>query len=189
MILWPLCSPVLGFQSTPPARGATIIAIGVPKLFYISIHAPREGGDDALLRGAPVPRYFNPRPPRGGRPLFDHQLFGTLEFQSTPPARGATPSGAHRLCVPHHFNPRPPRGGRLYLWPLCLPAWAFQSTPPARGATQLSDDRHHQPFISIHAPREGGDGWITGIAAGLGISIHAPREGGDEFPGKILYFH
>ena len=33
------------FQSTPPARGATIIAIGVPKLFYISIHAPREGGD------------------------------------------------------------------------------------------------------------------------------------------------
>ena len=36
----------IGFQSTPPARGATIIiAIGVPKLFYISIHAPREGGD------------------------------------------------------------------------------------------------------------------------------------------------
>ena len=37
------------FQSTPPARGATIIAIGVPKLFYISIHAPREGGDSSAL--------------------------------------------------------------------------------------------------------------------------------------------
>ena len=33
--------------------------------------------------------------------------------------------------------------------------------------------------ISIHAPREGGDGFITGTVAGLGISIHAPREGGD----------
>ena len=56
------------FQSTPPARGATIIAIGVPKLFYISIHAPREGGDD---HGIVVVEVDD-------------------KFQSTPPARGAT---------------------------------------------------------------------------------------------------
>ena len=35
--------------------------------------------------------------------------------------------------------------------------------------------------ISIHAPREGGDGDIRPARIGnFGISIHAPREGGDE---------
>ena len=56
----------------------------------------------------------------------------------------------------------------------------FQSTPPARGATTPPGVLSYQHRISIHAPREGGDGWITGTASGLGISIHAPREGGDE---------
>ena len=34
-------------------------------------------------------------------------------------------------------------------------------------------------FISIHAPREGGDGLEVGQLALRQISIHAPREGGD----------
>ena len=33
------------FQSTPPARGATLKAAGGLEAFKISIHAPREGGD------------------------------------------------------------------------------------------------------------------------------------------------
>ena len=33
--------------------------------------------------------------------------------------------------------------------------------------------------ISIHAPREGGDGVTTSTAMVQEISIHAPREGGD----------
>ena len=33
--------------------------------------------------------------------------------------------------------------------------------------------------ISIHAPREGGDGLLRRFKSGRGISIHAPREGGD----------
>ena len=37
------------FQSTPPARGATIWLLRrVSRLFDISIHAPREGGDDSM---------------------------------------------------------------------------------------------------------------------------------------------
>ena len=35
----------------------------------ISIHAPREGGDDGSSPSVRPPRYFNPRPPRGGRLL------------------------------------------------------------------------------------------------------------------------
>ena len=33
------------FQSTPPARGATVKVVPIPALCVISIHAPREGGD------------------------------------------------------------------------------------------------------------------------------------------------
>ena len=38
--------------------------------------------------------------------------------------------------------------------------------------------------ISIHAPREGGDGGMCLHHPGRIISIHAPREGGDKFSQK-----
>ena len=57
-------------------------------------------------------------------------------FQSTPPARGATPLMISIL--------------RSIL--------EFQSTPPARGATSASPQTEDSDqSISIHAPREGGD--------------------------------
>ena len=65
----------------------------------ISIHALREEGDQ---RGASMEsneKYFNPRPPRGGR--LKRHLSGCLvvyEFQSTPSARRATVS--RRRSVP-----------------------------------------------------------------------------------------
>ena len=56
----------------------------------------------------------------------------------------------------------------------------FQSTPPARGATRNSIHRNNtQATISIHAPREGGDGQAQASQGDRRISIHAPREGGD----------
>ena len=36
------------FQSTPPARGATMRCAAPHRRMVISIHAPREGGDDDL---------------------------------------------------------------------------------------------------------------------------------------------
>ena len=45
MYLWPLCLPVWAFQSTPPARGATLLMKLALYGIIISIHAPREGGD------------------------------------------------------------------------------------------------------------------------------------------------
>ena len=82
----------------------------------ISIHAPREGGD--------IKRYTMSK--RG------------LEFQSTPPARGATLNAATDTA--EHS--------------------VFQSTPPARGATMRENDAIGNRKISIHAPREGGDALI-----------------------------
>ena len=56
----------------------------------ISIHAPREGGDHSFAVQATVFTDFNPRPPRGGRLLAHLDDRRPREFQSTPPARGAT---------------------------------------------------------------------------------------------------
>ena len=65
----------------------------LPEIFQhteISIHAPREGGDDSCPRNFSMVKYFNPRPPRGGRPYRQSFLTSLSRFQSTPPARGAT---------------------------------------------------------------------------------------------------
>ena len=79
------------FQSTPPARGATAAVDVCLDDRVISIHAPREGGDPPRRYSwGHNSKYFNPRPPRGGRRLADTRDKTAAEFQSTPPARGAT---------------------------------------------------------------------------------------------------
>ena len=135
------------------------MGIAIANTPCISIHAPREGGDRQVCRVYPAVRqHFNPRPPRGGR------LHGLL-----------------LALVQHDFNPRPPRGGRPRLGAWRVPALRFQSTPPARGATRRLDPSAAVCSISIHAPREGGDGIFADTpCANTGISIHAPREGGDQ---------
>ena len=147
------------FQSTPPARGATVVRCKDCKHSYISIHAPREGGDYRRHRISSAERLF----------------------QSTPPARGATPSGYRSRPYPPYFNPRPREGGDLKGKQKGKVVDVFQSTPPARGATYSTHPKisSHHP-ISIHAPREGGDSACVCLLCLLGISIHAPREGGDE---------
>ena len=79
------------------------------------------------------------------------------QFQSSPPARGATLRPGIRQRGRRDFNPRPPRGGRL---PVTLPYPHFSS-------------------ISILAPREGGDFFAIFLLLFGVISILAPREGGD----------
>src|SRR5665213_2343894 len=115
------------FQSTPPARGATGILesfiglvgfnprpprggrlVSVRKCWHseiVSIHAPRAGGDWAAF----VPTYFS------------------SEFQSTPPARGATRRRPHRRLSAERFNPRPLRGGRRQSCGVVVPFQVFQS--------------------------------------------------------------
>ena len=86
LALW---KPIKRFQSTPPARGATVVVLSkMMRERSISIHAPREGGDilPPCLRGV------------------------TAVFQSTPPARGATV-----LCIStaqyHKISIHAPREG------------------------------------------------------------------------------
>ena len=147
------------FQSTPPARGATLGKFTENKNAGISIHAPREGGDKLIFvfgkKGSGISIHA---PREGGDAVVLRSGPVCFPFQSTPPARGAT---FFRLSCPLeqvYFNPRPPRGGRRYS------AFAVLC----------------RLFISIHAPREGGDLPIFPASVKpFPISIHAPREGGD----------
>ena len=124
------------FQSTPPARGATLFARVSSDCYGYFNPRPREGGDPQGKLSVSSPKsYFNPRPPRGGR---------------RKPLRKC-----HKITS--HFNPRPPRGGRLLLLLLASGSRTFQSTPPARGATLRNHNKVYLEKISIHAPREGGD--------------------------------
>ncbi len=122
------------FQSTRPARGATRSPRYLSRPPDVSIHAPREGRDVRVSFAAPQHKCFNPRAPRGAR----------LQTYSTDVQKSS-------------FNPRAPRGARL-----CEPI-----TGRANG-------------VSIHAPREGRDPFNQAPFLCRRVSIHAPREGRDK---------
>mgnify|MGYP006954665314 CR=1 FL=1 len=105
----------------------------VPK---ISIHAPREGGDGGLCIAGFLLFYFNPRPPRGGRRKGGRIMLKSFDISIHAPREGGDKLADPRMDV----------------------SMVFQSTPPARGATVYHDRRGKaRDYISIHAPREGGD--------------------------------
>ena len=78
------------FQSTLPARGATVTEVDMQIILEISIHAPRTGSDTY--------KYAD--------------LLEALQFQSTLPARGATAVMEIDCGRMGYFNPRSPHGER-----------------------------------------------------------------------------
>ena len=100
------------FNPRPPCGGRQLYNDGQPRCRDISIHALRVEGDHDFVRLRRCDiisihalraegdsracldkfwkRYFNPRPPCGGRPR----------------------SAAYRPSIGYYFNPRPPCGGR-----------------------------------------------------------------------------
>ena len=51
-----------------PREGGDSTMVRTSVFQAISIHAPREGGDPPMIAQRRPKNYFNPRPPRGGRP-------------------------------------------------------------------------------------------------------------------------
>ena len=123
------------FLSTPSARRATLFLPTSTSSGRISIHALREEGDTWATSPSMVLTNFYPRPPRGGRRVFDDIQRSHDLFLSTPSARRATLCRVRHQATPLHFYPRPPRGGRLH----------------ALARLDLAGS------ISIHALREEGD--------------------------------
>ena len=100
----------------------------------------------------------------GGDPLLRAASAASGVFQSTPPVKAAT--GNARMTKDEIL---------------------FQSTPPVKAATYYSWRFVPDAGISIHAAREGGDGYIEFIRRKGEISIHAAREGGDN-PALLFVF-
>ena len=123
---------------------------------HFNPHTPRGVRPDHNDIHKTPPDNFNPHTPRGVR--LHHKVDGLydIEFQSTHPARGATPPSLRRrqlLGISIHA----PREGCDYLL-----------------------QRHTRLVpISIHAPREGCDLAGGNDGGHRNISIHAPREGCD----------
>ena len=169
------------FQSTPPARAATLRHTVFRIDHRVSIHAAREGGDRQASGRPPRQGCFNPRRPRGRRPADTYTGIDSLSLCFNPRRpRGRRPDTAPRNPNSKGFNPRRPRGRRhppgepelvVASFQSTPPARAattalrsspssylFQSTPPARAATSAPITSFPWPMVSIHAAREGGDG-------------------------------
>ena len=157
------------------------------------------------------PRYFYPRPPRGGR----LSAGGCLQLSSDISIHalreeGDVTSPDSRLQIPD-FYPRPPRGGRLRT-PLHPPLRrGFLSTPSARRATaavsastmqgknfyprpprggRLRVRLSRHPIKNFYPrPPRGGRRILIGRPAHLFlISIHALREEGDGASSFFRFF-
>ena len=126
-------------------------------------------------------RYFNPRPPWGGRredidncpknmKISIHALRGEGDIR---PDR--------RRAQRNHFNPRPPWGGRHVTKLKEHPdnPRKFQSTPSVGRATLIVRPKLRPLVISIHALRGEGDFLHPRPRAKIKISIHALRGEGD----------
>ena len=127
------------------------------KVGVISIHAPRVGGDLPTNPSLSMTRYFNPRPPCGGRRRAWEPSHSYRDFNPRPPCGGrrwepwimrasvsisihAPRVGGDRARLSRswsstHFNPRPPCGGRPRGRSRFRVLREFQSTPPVWGAT------------------------------------------------------
>ena len=71
------------------------------------------GTDECRHRLSAQPQFQSAPPARGATPLRLAVPTHDLVFQSAPPARGATPNEVAGGSTGIRFNPRPPRGGRL----------------------------------------------------------------------------
>ena len=124
------------FQSTCPARGTT----------------------DKLLKEVDAQDNFNPRAPRGARPI-NLDIAG-LAFNIS-------------IHVPREGHDIPP--GKMFLFPR-----RFQSTCPARGTTGRFSARSGQlTHFNPRAPRGARPLGSPSIQRRASISIHVPREGHD----------
>ena len=153
----PGSSSAESFQSTLPARGATGFDAALYDLPIISIHAPRTGSDIDITGGTDASG-ISIHAPRTGSDSSSPWRRQAETFQSTLPARGATP----------RFSA---------VW---LAAWTISIHAPRTGSDNEWIQFARTIPISIHDPRTGSDGeWNPRRRSIIAISIHAPRTGSD----------
>ena len=151
---------LFAFQSTLPARGATLLLFIRPmRIGEFQSTLPARGATNSALQLRGNLRIFQSTlPARGATSDVKTYTSFASRFQSTLPARGATivavgctsrrrhfnprsPHGERRslasgdFACHQYFNPRSPHGERLQSATPSRISAVFQSTLPARGAT------------------------------------------------------
>ena len=144
-------------------------------------------------------RYFNPRPPHGGRLQRSYKAIAHREFQSTPPTRGATkprPEQHYRVCIsihaPHtggdrtalgvdrfigNFNPRPPHGGRRGSRPCLEQIRDFNPRPPHGGRLSNSCCFRYVYYFNPRPPHGGRQGAARGDKVPNNFNPRPPHGG------------
>ena len=150
---------------------------------YISIHAPREGGDGDQGRRRCAVLNFNPRPPRGGR-LRSPKERKVKENISIHAPREEGDYDNRKMAMTNDISIHAPReGGDYDSSSRYVTFGLFQSTPPARGATACLRYFFTVSGISIHAPARGATALLCVGKHGHQHFNPRPREGGDDFAG------
>ena len=191
------------FQSTLPARGATLEDGYSQAGDWISIHAPREGSDCRHIQCRDCNSNFNPRSPRGERPLTLAVYRPAWTISIHAPREGSDQLIMETLSETYDISIHAPReGSDSWRCTTCADARKFQSTLPARGATgsdvsdldagqnfnprsprgERPDDFYEsetEELFQSTLPARGATGWLTRDRGTEDISIHAPREGSD----------
>ena len=124
------------FQSTLPARGATVAAAAV-LLAHIRFQStlPARGATYGMMLQTGKTYHFNPRSPHGERPTTVHNAVNTSNISIHAPRTGSDGAAQAPQLVKPDFNPRSPHGERHRV---------LHGYPVVHG-------------ISIHAPRTGSD--------------------------------
>ena len=146
-----------GFQSTLPARGATVCFSLSIKRTLISIHAPRTGSDGCRTACVSSAQNFNPRSPHGER-LWDKIFYSWLSYFNPRSPHGERQQSIQRVRRCNDFNPRSPHGERhLRHCQLSLLYGDFNPRSPHGERRGQNLTTNPSAGISIHAPRTGSD--------------------------------
>ena len=170
----------------------------------ISIHAPCTGSDPIVKGFSDIFLSISIHAPCTGSDISGGLLAATRwKFQSTLPARGATPAGAkpcwdaiisiHAPCTGSDDKARnefcyverisihaPCTGSDLIITRICLRHPLFQSTLPARGATCAGHSFPLEILFQSTLPARGATRAEAQAEFPGTISIHAPCTGSDE---------
>ena len=149
--------PIMRFQFTRPAWGATIVRFIPPPAGLVSIHAPRVGRDRRPRSARPRSARFNSRAPRGARRVLIAFRAWGLSVSIHAPRVGRDTPPQQQQSGRHSFNSRAPRGARHMTVTVSSPFHTFQFTRPAWGATWARRRGSRAGAVSIHAPRVGRD--------------------------------
>ena len=194
---------IVQFQSTLPARGATLLEKIVRESICISIHAPRTGSDCQLLADYDRPS-ISIHAPRTGSDRIDcywaiqKWLISIHAPRTGSDSDAAEGDSAKRISIhaprtgsdfegmripgdQWDFNPRSPHGERQPLPATHQQYLAISIHAPRTGSDHPLPRQNRAISISIHAPRTGSDTGAGRRLGGHGISIHAPRTGSDCF--------